>query len=647
MRQLSAPHLIAMLALALPLASCSSAPQEEEPERALQELTLGFSQSLVTPTSLLRFDLPDDPRFASKSASVRLQGRIIGGQAFEYSGVALVSVDERDDAYLELDVSRGLFAAVPEVASGPIFEGRIIVEVLDLRGPFARGETEALLEFDAKPEPVVQEIERAPKIYPGQLIKLSGRGFLRPEEGTTYAVVESGAVTVDRDMSTQDVRGRRLPLQWSGERSVAYLPAFPHVFGLHPGRFEGTFSFVNELRDGVRISGSEQVSLSTRLDEPFIESVSPLSGSRSQIISIKGRGFLPGSQEFNFGMYLRYEGGFTPAADPTRTIDYRAQRAIERSPFRVLGEREVEQDIWYTVDAQTRRLSGLGAAAGVFDGRVVPVILYGGEQEVGRGISFRFRVLPTTQIVHVRFLPSFGESLSRFGLRNVEPQVRARIFEVLRRDYKGVNVQFVDTPPSNFNDFMTLEIGGPDPTGQNLLGYDNSFNGVPKDTGNLFLRDYLGGYNRQSKDANFSAYGGVFIESFVVFSPTITPNSQETTAVFDSIMGKTMPELGGSPVSATEWPDGPRTDSIMGAILLIGNLAGHTAVHEIGHSLGLPYVEGEDPESVLYHNEDEGKPYIMDPGISRPFEERAEIGGQGPSIFSPANRAYLERILPE
>jgi len=116
--------------------------------------------------------------------------------------------------------------------------------------------------------------------------------------------------------------------------------------------------------------------------------------------------------------------------------------------------------------------------------------------------------------------------------------------------------------------------------------------------------------------------------------------------IFDSIMGAVMPELGGTPVMATEWPEGPRVDEIRGAISLIGRLAGHTASHEVGHSLGLPFVAGEDPEDVVYHNEALDEAFIMDAGTDRPFQERAELGGQGPAKFSPRNRAYLERILP-
>jgi hypothetical protein len=37
----------------------------------------------------------------------------------------------------------------------------------------------------------------------------------------------------------------------------------------------------------------------------------------------------------------------------------------------------------------------------------------------------------------------------------------------------------------------------------------------------------------------------------------------------------------------------------------------------------------------------------MDSGDERPFEERAELGGQGPAEFEPEHVEYLDQILPK
>ena len=46
------------------------------------------------------------------------------------------------------------------------------------------------------------------------------------------------------------------------------------------------------------------------------------------------------------------------------------------------------------------------------------------------------------QVVVVRFLSSYQDSLRLFGLRAVDNAVRARVLEVARRDYAGINIEF-------------------------------------------------------------------------------------------------------------------------------------------------------------------------------------------------------------
>lgn len=636
-----------VLASALLLASCSSCgePEPEPPEeRFVQPVDVGFSHTFVTNTSVLRFTLPYDPQFEEKLVNIVFDGELVGGGEFREEFVTLVERDEEDNYFIELAVSGGLWERVG-VEREELFTGVIEVEILDLLGAFAVGRLEDVqLEFDAQVEPVIANIEARPLVYPGQLLKLTGRGFLRPEEGVTWAIVERGEL-VASDGERRDVTGERLPVRWTGGRDGAGLPVLPQVFGISQATFDGSFRFENQLADNKRHEGTAGKAVAVSVDEARITTVTPSRASRSQIVEFRGDGFLPTDDEVGYGMIIRYEGTFTPEAAPDLVLDYRGPRAIERAPLQVVDSATIRQDIWSTVNRDTFELEGLGALTGVFKGRIVPVLLYGPYEEIGRGVNVEFTVEPTLQVVHVRFLPSFSDSLAKFGLGNVEREVRQRIFDVLQRDYRGINIEFVERPPSDFADYMTIEIGGPDPTGMNLLGYDNSFNGVPKDTGNLFLKDYLGGYSRASEDASFSPYGGVFIESFTIFSPMLSDTGYETAPAFDMVMGEVMPGLGGTVVSGTEWPDGPRAEQIQAAIELIGNLAGHTATHEIGHSLGLPFVPGEDPGAVHYHNDDEGEAFIMDSGSSRPFLERAELDG-GPARFSPANKAYLREILP-
>lgn len=648
---MNTPRLISLLLLVTfslgGLASCGD-PEEKDDKKArvVRTINLTFDRQLILPTSVLRFELGEDLSFANKNVVIRFNGGLGNGEMLDVQFVVPVKEDPVTLTYsAQLDVSKGLWAAVnadPEKT----FTGTISLDVQDIIGTFARAEIKQVFTIFSKvTRPQISAITSATKTYPGQELEVRGAGFLRPDEGTTYAIVEQGTLTPNEGEPV-DVTGQRIAMPWRGSRDVGALPILPNVFGIKPAVFDGKWRFENVYRDNQLFKGTKTVSVRTTLQKPFLLSVDPKEGSRSQVIRLTGRGFLPSPKGAEYGMLLKFEGSFEPDATPGNMIDYRGPRAITRTPFEVVSDSLIRQDVWYDVDRQNRQLTGLGAVPGVFRGQIIPILIYKGDEQIGDAWRGEFKVKPSKQVIHIRFVPGFTEALVRFGLENVERQVRERIFEVLRRDYDGINVVFVSSPPTDYSDYMTLEIGGPDPSGRGLLGYDNSFNGVPKDTGNLFLKDYLGGYNLDSMVAGFEPYGGVFIDSFTVFSPTLNEVGFDASPRFDEILAPFMPELGGTPVKATEWPEGGRVAAIQSAINLIGNLAGNTATHEIGHSLGLPFVPDEDPEKPQYHNQNPGERFIMDSGTERPFTERAELDGMGPARFNPVNKGYLKRILP-
>ena len=113
------------------------------------------------------------------------------------------------------------------------------------------------------------------------------------------------------------------------------------------------------------------------------------------------------------------------------------------------------------------------------------------------------------------------------------------------------------------------------------------------------------------------------------------------TARFDDLFAPIVPALGGRPAEPGELDaGGPRAASIAEAIRVFGNLLGNTISHEVGHTVGLAAVDGN------FHNIGDNPGWIMDAGLYRPFAERAEIDGQGPAVFAPFNRQYLESVLP-
>jgi hypothetical protein len=74
---------------------------------------------------------------------------------------------------------------------------------------------------------------------------------------------------------------------------------------------------------------------------------------------------------------------------------------------------------------------------------------------------------------------------------------------------------------------------------------------------------------------------------------------------------------------------------------VLGSIIGSTMTHEVGHSLGLanPYGPG-------YHDAGDLPNRLMEVGGARPFDERAQLNGQGPAMFCDTAFDYLRMILP-
>ncbi|MEZ4462263.1 MAG: hypothetical protein R3E66_21580 [bacterium] len=626
--------------------ACASSSDAPEEGRAIREFSVTVDRELVLPSSVLQFQILNSADRAASGAEVRFAGVLEGGLRLDESYYVTVDrVGERGDLLVRVRVSDGLFAAA-DVEGSRRFSGSIVIRLDDAVGPFGEAYVEDTdLVFLDELKPGVRAMDVASQTYVFDDLAVEASGVLMPDEGTTWAVVESGTIT-NTDGSSRQISNARYPVLWGGSRESGLLKVAPEIFGVKTGRFRGAVTFENELRTGQTASDAASFDVDTVLLPSIIETIDPPAGSRGQRVRLTGRGFLPENDALGYGMYLKFEGTFTPANAAIEPRVYQGSSAVFRAPFLVLDGQSIDQNVWADV-TPNGQLSGLGATPGQFIGTVTPVLFdVTGEQE-GQPWSGNFDVLPTKQMVFVKFLPGFSRALQNYGLKNVEPEVRARVLFVLNRSYDGINCEFVASPPTSFVEYTTIEIGGPDPSGLLNFGYDNSFNDGGKDLGNLYLSDYLGGVNVHSQDAGYLPYGGVFIESFAAFSPTLFPDNFGTSASFDRIMQPVMPALGGAEVSAEEWPDGARAAAIEAAINLVGTLAGHTAAHEVGHSFGLAYFpDTVDGFAERFHNDPPGLNWLMDAGSDRPFEERAEIDGRGPAQFSPANRSYLQRILP-
>src|SRR5262249_15711060 len=125
--------------------------------------------------------------------------------------------------------------------------------------------------------------------------------------------------------------------------------------------------------------------------------------------------------------------------------------------------------------------------------------------------------------------------------------------------------------------------------------------------------------------------------------------------LFDRVFDPFRPDQGGLEVTAVDLsaggivkvrdgamcPAADRPTQLGCAVFVLGNLIGTTLTHQLGQSLGLanPYSDG-------YHDAGDQPNRLMDAGGARPFEERAELMGQGPAVFCADEYDYLRnRIL--
>lgn len=624
---------------ALLVAGCAVA--EGRRDTGLDGLAVtGVAPSIVVPgTRLVVFgsSFVDESLGATR---LRLRGTA-GGRAVDGTAAATFVSSGR----LEVVAAGPLMAALGGRFDGT-FDGTVSVEVdstvdgaLHATPPFA-----VTLELRAELEPAISAVGDGVS-FVNHPIEVQGEGFLLGgDEGQTLARLRgcftpAGQTTCGPDV-TVDVPARPAT---EFDRTRVIFPYATSVSGIGPGTFAGTVEIVNaHTVSGERVSGQQDVRFD--IQRPAIFGASTTAASLGQYLVVTGGGFVGGADdEFTV---LHLTGEFTPADGKSRALDLQLVPEFVAGPELryVLGE-----------DDPLGAAISLRTESGSLRGMVKPIVQKGAERIEGTPVAVSLQLEPVKQVVYLNFVASYVASLRRFGLRAVDPLIRKRVLTVAARDYAGTNVEFRDARPDDFALYAEVDIAGPDPNGLGLLGYDNS---PGKDTGNLRLYDRIGGVNATTQEDGYPGFGGVFVESFFGFSQH--PNGlarelEQSSDLFDRIFDPFRVDRGGHEVTATELarlappeladgagcPAADRAGQIACAVYVLGNLIGTTMTHEVGHSLGLanPYAEG-------FHNFGDAPNRLMDAGGDRPFEERAELLGQGPARFCLDELDYLRKILP-
>ena len=633
------------LACGLLAASCSTSPTSRDP--GLEGLdVVSIQPALAVPGT--EFSIEGRSFVDSDWGVTRL---VLKGQFDDGNGSREIEVSAPatfvDFDELKVNVTSEVIADLGS-AFGE-FTGEVIVEV----DSAVDGETyrsSALFQkisFREILEPSVSSVDSNQLIFTNHKIGVVGDGFLISEgEGETVAMLSGCFIDPSVGPDCVDVTGAEVPLvpETPFDRTRASFAFHPKIAGIKPGTFQGQVVIRNRQPAGDSNSTSSPVNYD--VTEPTVFGVSPTAVSLGQFTEITGGGFL-GDADGGLTL-LELTGTFTPtgSSDPV-PVD------LVLIPEFLAGEH-----VRYVVneDDALGQAVDLRRTTGIFNGALTPVTSYGTETVRGDSANFQLGIAPVKQVVYLNFRPSYVESLRHFGVRALDQRIRQRIAEVVARDYATVNLEVRLERPEDFSLYSEVEIAGPDPNGLGLLGYDNT---PGKDTENRRLFDRIGGVNATTQEDGFPGFGGVFIESLFAFSKH--PGSYADSVAnaddsFDNIFDPFRPDEGGTSVSGSDLAGGAvvtltsgagcgdggsRADKIACAVWVIGSLVGTTLSHEIGHSLGLanPFGEG-------FHNSSDENNRLMDSGGDRPFNERAELNGEGPARFCVTEYDYLRQILP-
>lgn len=553
---------------------------------------------------------------------------VCAGREVHVSGTPTVVSDTRIDFSFDEDL-------VGQLGEG-LFGGDLSIAFLEARtGRQVRAAVPVRFEVRRALTPSVQDVVDGPAHWNDPVL-VHGDGFLTAAEGTTELVWSGTYTTGEGEVFEATAVHSVASLAEARSRTRATSP-LPTRFGsIRPGTFDGTITVVNRHASGQELA-TAPADVLFEIGLPEVFGSDPPTATIGQILHIRGAGFV-GGEDGNEVTVIRLDGTFEPPGGEPIPLEGR-----EFVPGFASGE-ELRYSLLPRVSDDGQIVSlDFAANRGVFRGTASPVISQGTEEVVGEPRPIEFALGGVEQAVWVRFLPGFSDSVRLFGLRAFESEVKRRVLDKLARVYEGIAVEFFADEPVEYDPAARalLDIGGPDPNGEGLFGYDNT---PGKDIGNVRLHDHVGGANAAGAEDGYG-YGGVFIESFLYFSehPPFTgsppPSSPATEPEFDRIFDPVRTHE----ANAADWPDGARAAEVELAIRTLSSLIGDTASHEFGHSLGLAMPYGLPNQ---YHNPFDTPECLMDAGGDRPFGERAELDGFGYGKFCGDELLYLGEVLP-
>lgn len=483
------------------------------------------------------------------------------------------------------------------------------------------------------------DIERMPSgiVSWGQELVVSGAGFAFASEGTCRLAVEGQFETDDGDVIPVVTSYDISPVERSNRRRASFV--FDPNFGtLASGQLIASATARTTLNNG-QVFESEAVPFALDIRPAAVLDMTPNEFSVGQIVDIVGTGFVSPERGTNL---VNFQGTFTGDQGRTEIDVDLVPTWINEGLLRLTVEPIVDETNGRLLDSWFLR------EWGTFSGELTVTITTSGTDNSTVPLPLNIKLEPQRQLVLLDYLTGFTSSLDRYGLGSASAEVQDQIVARLRSIYDGYRVEFVLEAPRDISPSVlsVVEVGGPDPNGLGLLGYDSS---PGKDVGNLRLGDTIGGASAETQSDGAAGYGGVFIESYLWWSthPDLSESRPEGAPVEDPLFDPIFDTVRAFPASLSEAQgtgDPDRVAIVAEAIRVLGNIIGETIAHEVGHSLGLADPLGP---ATSFHNPFDDEGCLMDGGVDRPLGERAELSGFTLTRFCPESASYLQSILAD
>jgi len=628
------------------VAACSFSESDPRYDSGLDELDIVSVQpQVLVPGTVVVVEGRSFVDAPWGESEVVLAGRFTAGPEARDVEVT-VPVRFRDFEHLEVQITEELLDELG--AREGEFDGTAVVAVdsaVDHQRHLTRPLDVALsLHADLTPE--LSDVQHASTLFVNDEVAVQGDGMLLGgDEGTTYARVEGCFAAEDEAGELGEcaaVAPVDLPVTPAGpfDRASGRFRFAPEIAGIRAGEFRGSV-LLHSVHGGGAERDSAAVDTALALAEAEVAAVGPEQVSLGQYLEIEGGGFVGGADDQLTLLHLvgqyTVEGAPDPVAiDTTLVPEFVSGRSVRY----VVNE-----------DDDLGQVLALRGGGGAFSGSLTPIVSFRDDEVTGAPLDVDIGVGRVVQVVYVDFTPQYVSSLQHFGLRAADAQIRRRVLEVVERDYRTIAIDVRAEPPTDFSLYAEVEVGGPDPNGLGLLGYDNT---PGKDVGNLRLHDLIGGVNATTQADGFPGYGGVFVESLFIFSEhpgELAPASPAADAMFDDVFDAFRADTDGVAVvpaeldglgtpSGADCPASDRHGRVECAVWVLGSLIGTTVSHELGHSLGLANPGGGDVH-ILTDKPDR----LMEAGGGRSFRERSELDGEGPGMFCDEEYSYLRGIL--